>query len=68
MLADSQTYPICTQNFKQIGPPVSEEFDFKHRDTRFLYIRFYCTNFPSRFASGITYLYKSDYIQHSLTN
>ena len=44
MLADSQTYPICTQNFIQIGPAVLEEFDFKHRDTRFLFL--WCCGCP----------------------
>ena len=45
MLADSQTYPICTQNFIQIGPAVLEEFGFKHRDTRILYIRLWQLTF-----------------------
>lgn len=39
MLADSQTYPICKQNFTKIGEAVSEEFGIKHRDTRISYIR-----------------------------
>ena len=40
MLADSETYPIWTQNVIQIGPAVSEEFGNKHRDTKILCIRF----------------------------
>ena len=39
MLADSQTYSICSENFMRIGQAVSEEFNHARRDTRILCIR-----------------------------
>lgn len=33
----SHARPICTQNFIKIGPAVSEEFRYKHRDRIILY-------------------------------
>ena len=41
MLADSQTYSICSENFMRIGQAVSEEFNHARRDTRISYIRRY---------------------------
>lgn len=40
MSSDSQTYSICTQNSIKIGQAVLEEFNYKQRDSRILYIRF----------------------------
>lgn len=39
MLADSQTFPLCTKNFIKIDPDLSKEFRYKHRDVRILYTR-----------------------------
>jgi len=36
----SHTYQIYKKNFIEIGRAVSEECDLKHRDTRFLYIKY----------------------------
>ena len=39
MLADSQTYSICSENFIKIGQAVSEEYGNENCDTKILYIR-----------------------------
>ena len=39
MLANSQTYSICSQNYIKIGQAVSEEYGNENCDTRILYIR-----------------------------